>query len=79
LQSPGETRDITIVSEGDDWAILSWKPPADGGSPAFYGIQRRQERILALERASKRWTRPVKDWWAALNHLSIVFEGRVPV
>jgi hypothetical protein len=53
--------------------------PADGGSPAFYRIQRRQERILALERASKRWTRPVKDWWAALNHLSIVFEGRVPV
>ena len=79
LQPPGETRDITIVSKGDDWAILRWKPPADGGSPAFYRIQRRQERILALERASKRWTRPVKDWWAALNHLSIVFEGRVPV
>ena len=34
---------------------------------------------LALERASQRWTRPVKDWRAALNHLSIVFEGRVPV
>jgi len=24
---PGETRDITIVSEGDTWAILQWKPP----------------------------------------------------
>ncbi len=43
LQSPGETRDITIVSEGDDWAILRWKHPADGGSPGFYRIQRRQE------------------------------------
>jgi hypothetical protein len=23
--------------------------------------------------------RPVQDWTAALNHLSIVFEGRIPV
>ena len=43
LQPPGETRDITIVSKGEDWAILRWKPPADGGSPAFYRVQRRQE------------------------------------
>jgi putative transposase len=39
----------------------------------------RKVLYLALERASKRWTRPVQDWRAALNHLSIVFEGRVPV
>jgi hypothetical protein len=43
LQPPGETRDITIVSEGDTWAILRWKSPGNGGAPAFYRIQRRQE------------------------------------
>ena len=43
LQPPGETRAITIVSEGDTWAILRWKSPTEGGTPAFYRIQRRQE------------------------------------
>ena len=43
LQAPGEVRDITVVSEGDTWAILRWKVPVDGGAPAFYRIQRRQE------------------------------------
>jgi hypothetical protein len=43
LQPPGETRDSTIVSEGDTWAILRWNAPANGGAPAFYRIQRRQE------------------------------------
>jgi len=33
---------------------------------------------LALERASARWSRPIKDWPSALNHFSIVFQGRVP-
>ena len=39
----------------------------------------RKVLYLAIERASERWTRPVQDWTGALNHLSIVFEGRVPV
>ncbi len=39
----------------------------------------RKVLYLAIDRASERWTRPVQDWSAALNHLSIVFEGRVPV
>jgi hypothetical protein len=43
LQPPGETRDITIVSEGDTWAIVRWNAPTNGGAPAFYRIQRRQE------------------------------------
>ncbi len=33
---------------------------------------------LALERASEHWSQPIKDWPSALNHFSIVFEGRVP-
>ncbi len=33
---------------------------------------------LALDGASARWRRPLKDWPSALNHFSIVFEGRVP-
>jgi len=32
---------------------------------------------LAMQRISKNWQRPIKDWVAALNHFSIVFEGRI--
>ena len=31
----------------------------------------------AIQKAAARWSRPIKDWAAALNHFSIVFEGRV--
>src|SRR3990172_6495968 len=43
LEPPGETRDISIVSEGDTWVILRWNPPVDGGAPGFYRIQRKRE------------------------------------
>jgi len=33
---------------------------------------------LAMERISKKWKRPIKDWVAALNHFTMVFEGRIP-
>ncbi len=39
----------------------------------------RKVLYLAITRASKKWNRPIKDWAAALNFFSIVFEGRVPV
>jgi len=26
----------------------------------------------------KKWTMPIRDWPAALNYFSIVFEGRLP-
>ena len=34
---------------------------------------------LALTRSTRRWIRPIMDWPAALNFLSIVFDSRVPV
>lgn len=39
----------------------------------------RKVMYLAMMRASERWSRPVKDWARALNHLAVVFEGRVPL
>ncbi len=39
----------------------------------------RKVLYLAIMKASQRWTRPIPDWTSALNHLSIVFEGRIPV
>ena len=39
----------------------------------------RKVLFLAVQRASERGSRPIKDWPAALNHFALVFEGRVPV
>jgi putative transposase len=33
---------------------------------------------LAIREASRKWTMPIKNWKAALNHFAIVFEGRMP-
>jgi len=33
---------------------------------------------LALNNASKKWTVPIRNWEAALNHFAIRFEGRLP-
>jgi putative transposase len=37
----------------------------------------RKVLYLALLRISKKWKRPIKDWVAALNHFSIMFDGRI--
>lgn len=34
---------------------------------------------LALEKASQKWTMPIRQWGRALNQLAIHFEGRIPV
>ena len=39
----------------------------------------RKVMYLAMMRASERWNRPVREWPKALNHLAVVFEGRVPL
>jgi putative transposase len=33
---------------------------------------------LAIQNASKRWTRPIKEWGLAMNQFAIIFEGRMP-
>ena len=33
---------------------------------------------MAIQQASRKWTMPIRNWKAALNHLAIVFEGRMP-
>lgn len=37
----------------------------------------RKVLYLAIMKASERWSRPIRDWVAALNHFTILFEGRV--
>ena len=34
---------------------------------------------LALQQVAKKWTRPIRDWKAALNQFVILFGERVPV
>jgi transposase-like protein len=38
----------------------------------------RKVLYLAIMKASTRWTMPIRDWASALNHLTIVFPGRIP-
>jgi len=38
----------------------------------------RKVLYLAILKASEHWARPIRDWVAALNHFTMVFEGRVP-
>lgn len=33
---------------------------------------------LALKNIAKKWTLPIRDWKAAMNRFSILFEGRMP-
>lgn len=34
--------------------------------------------FMAINEASKKWTRPIRNWKEALNHFAILFEGRIP-
>jgi putative transposase len=35
--------------------------------------------FMAIREASKKWTMPIRNWKAALNHFAILFEGRLPM
>ena len=39
----------------------------------------RKVLYLALMRLSERWTMPIRDWPSAPYHLSLVFQGRLPI
>jgi putative transposase len=34
---------------------------------------------LAIHEAAKKWAMPIVGWKAALNHVALVFEGRMPM
>jgi hypothetical protein len=51
LKAPGEVRDIRIRTEGDNWLILEWKAPVDGGVPQAYVIERRRRNNGSWEDA----------------------------
>jgi hypothetical protein len=42
LELPGVVRSLSVKSQGAGWLVLDWKPPAGGGEPAVYHIERRR-------------------------------------
>jgi transposase-like protein len=34
---------------------------------------------LTMKNASQKWTMPIRDWGAAMNHFAILFGERVPL
>ena len=40
MAAPGQAMLLKAVEQGDDWVVLKWKKPPDGGSVAAYKIQR---------------------------------------
>jgi putative transposase len=34
--------------------------------------------FMAIREASKKWTMPIRNWKAALNHFAILYDGRLP-
>jgi transposase-like protein len=33
---------------------------------------------MAIHEASRKWTKPIRNWKSALNHFAILFEDRLP-
>jgi hypothetical protein len=61
LTPPGQPRLAEAPRQGEGWVFLDWKPPADGGRPAAYTIERRERpsgpdleyRIIAVNKAGE--------------------------
>ena len=52
LTPPGQPRLAEAPRQGEGWVFLDWKPPASGGRPAAYTIER---RILGSEVVGDHW------------------------
>ncbi len=44
LVPPGQVMTLQVREEGEDWVILSWHAPFDGGPVSAYRVQRRRRR-----------------------------------
>ncbi|MDD5036391.1 MAG: fibronectin type III domain-containing protein [Methylococcaceae bacterium] len=42
LQPPGQCRNLEAPRQGEGWAFLDWKEPAEGGKPSFYTVEIRE-------------------------------------
>jgi hypothetical protein len=42
LALPNQARNLDCHSQGEDWLILDWKRPVNGGTPSYYKINRRE-------------------------------------
>ena len=66
LLPPGQCQTLAAPRQGEGWVFLDWWEPIDGGKPAAYKIQRRQQPADAWGRTwPSRWTR--KPRWQ-INH-----------
>jgi len=79
FQHPPELRKVMYTTNAIEAlnAQLTKVTKRRGAFPTPESI--RKVLYLAILNTSRRWTRPVQDWNAALNHLNLVFPGRVPV
>jgi putative transposase len=58
--------------------VKSWRTNWVNLIPFFdYPPEIRKVTYLALSRISMKWNRPDLDWVTALNHFSVVFDGKV--
>jgi hypothetical protein len=39
---PGPVRDVSVGLQGDDWVLLQWRPPVEGGPAVSYRVERKK-------------------------------------
>lgn len=69
---------LQLSRQVEELAMLRKVTGKRGAFPTVNAARKVLFLYLAITRAAKRWSWMIKDWPAALNYFSIVFEGRVP-